>query len=56
MIRYAVTELGFTFGDIVLYAWSIGESCKKSAQHTVVKTVVTMDTVSKRGKREKECS
>ena len=24
VVRYAVTELGFAFEDIILYAWSIG--------------------------------
>ena len=26
VVRYAVTELGFAFEDIILYAWSIGDS------------------------------
>ena len=25
VVRYVVTELGFAFEDIILYAWSIGE-------------------------------
>ena len=25
VVRYAVTELGFAFQDIIMYAWSIGE-------------------------------
>ena len=32
VVRYAVTELGFPFEDIILYAWSIGE-CLQGPQH-----------------------
>ena len=24
VVRYAITELGFTFQDIIVFAWSIG--------------------------------
>ena len=24
VVRYAITELGFTFQDIIIFAWSIG--------------------------------
>lgn len=51
VIRYAVTELGFSFGDIVLYSWSIGESLQ-GPQHGTEAHSIGMDTVFENGKRD----
>lgn len=49
VVRYAVTELGFPFEDIILYAWSIGKYTQ-GPQHTQVETgSVSVRTTFKSG-------